>query len=151
MSVDLSVQALQFFGAAGLGILLGLLYDFGRALRRERPRWTIPVDIVFCLIFFLAMGLTSIYTHGLRLYQCLGVFLGAGLYFLTVSPVVVRLWRRFFRSVRRLIRWLLTPLKKSVGFLRKLAKKLFPSSRKWGTIKMIPFSPKRHRTKEKRL
>lgn len=149
MSVDLSVQAVEFFGAAGLGIILGVLYDLGRALRREHPKLTILVDIIFALIFFMAMGLTAIYTHGFRLYQGLGTFLGAGLYFLTVSPWFVRLWRRFFRSLRRLLRTFLLPAKKSVFFLRKLAKKLFPSSGKWGTIKMIPFSPKRHKTKEK--
>lgn len=149
MSVELSRQTAEFFCAAGLGIALGLFYDVGRALRRERPGLTVPVDLSFGLIFFLTLWLTSIYTRGLRLYQCLGVFLGAGLYFLTVSPFLLRFWRRVFHCFGRLIPGIFTPVKKSMRFLRKLAKKLFPSSGKWGTIKVIPFSLKRHRSEEK--
>lgn len=149
MTVELSRQAAEFFWAAALGLGLGLIYDMGRALRREKPRLTIPVDVLFALVFFLGLWLTSIYTQGLRLYQCLGVFLGAGVYFLTLSPFLVRLWRRGLRAVGRLARGILKPMKKSVYFLRKLAKKLFPSSGKWGTIKTIPFSPRRFRSRGK--
>lgn len=149
MSIDLSRQTIEFFCSAILGIILGILYDMGRALRREHPRLTIPVDILFGLIFFLAMWLTSIYTRGLRIYQCLGVFLGSGLYFLTVSIYLVRLWRCVLQHLQHFVRIIFLPAKKSLFFLRKLVKKLFPSSGKWGTIKVVPFSPKRHRKKER--
>ncbi len=149
MTVALSRQTWEFLLAAALGLGLGILYDMGRALRREKPRLTIPVDLLFGLALFLGLWLTSIYTRGLRLYQCLGCLLGAAAYFLTVSPWLLRFWRRCFRGLRRFWGLLRLPVKKSVFFLRKLAKKLFPSSGKWGTIKTIPFSPKHAKEKHR--
>lgn len=150
MTVAVSRQALEFFASAGLGILLGLLYDLGRAVRREHSRLTIPVDGLFALVFFLSLWLLSVYVYGLRLFHCLGIFLGGGVYFLTVSPLVVRLLRKGLRASRWLLGKVLAPAKKSVYFLRKLAKKLFPSPGKWGTIKLVPFSLTRKTPARKR-
>ncbi len=149
MTVELGRQTWEFFLAAGLGLGLGVLYDLGRGIRRERPRLTPAVDIGFALCFFLGLWLTAIYTDGLRLYQAMGCFLGAAAYFLTVSPPLLGLWRRGLRGLGRLGRRCALPMKKSVYFLRKVAKKLFPSSGKWGTIKEIPLSPKRLREKRR--
>lgn len=140
MTVEVSRQALEFFGSAALGIALGLVYDLGRVLRREKHGLTIPVDLLFALVFFLSLWLLSVYVMGLRLFHCLGVFLGAGAYFLTLSPLVVRLGRKGLRALGRLLGKTLVPVKKTVDFLRKLVKKCFPYSGKWGTIKTIPFS-----------
>ena len=148
MSVEISRQGLEFFWAAVTGAGLGLIYDIGRALRREKAGLTIPVDLLFALIFFLTLLLTAVYTRGLRLYQCMGIFLGAGAYFLTVSPLWVLLWRRVFRVIGRLRRKFQWMAKKSVSFFLKNAKKVFPSGRKWGTINDIPHSPKRLRRRE---
>ena len=79
MTVEVGRQGLEFFWAAVLGVGLGVFYDLGRALRREKPGLTVPVDAVFAVIFFLSLWLTSVYTRGLKLYQCLGIFLGARL------------------------------------------------------------------------
>lgn len=140
MTVAVSRQALEFFGSAGLGVALGLLYDLGRALRRQRRRLTAPVDVLFALVFFLSLWLLSVYVQELRLFHCLGIFLGGAVYFLTLSPLVVRLAQGGLRAMGWLLGKVLLPVKKSVFFLRKLAKKLFPSSGKWGTINLIPFS-----------
>ena len=150
MTVAVSRQAWEFFGSAGLGILLGFLYDLGRALRREHRSLTIPVDTLFALVFFLSLWLLSVYVRGLRLFHCLGIFLGGAVYFLTLSPLVVRLVRKGLRAAGWLLGKVLAPAKKSVDFLRKLAKKLFPSPGKWGTIKLIPFSLKRKTPVRKR-
>lgn len=145
MTETLSRQALEFLAAGGLGMLLGLLYDLGRGLRREKPGLTVLMDILFALVFFLGLWLMSIYTWGLRLYQVLGAALGGSLYFLTVSPVMLGLFRKLFRGMGRIWAFALSPAKKSVTFLKKLLKKLFPSVRKWGTIGIIPFSRKESR------
>ena len=116
MIQETSRQAAEFFWAAVLGIGLGVLYDMGRAVRREKPRLTIAVDILFAAAFFLSLWLTSIYTWGLRLYQCLGVFLGSSIYFLTLSPVLVRVFRRMLRGIRRVLGKMLLPAKKSMCF-----------------------------------
>ncbi len=148
MTVDPGRQGMEFLWAALLGIGLGFLYDLGRGVRREKPRLTIPVDMLFSLVFLLSLSLTAVYTRGLRLYQCLGVFLGAGAYFVTVSPPILRQWRRFLRGIGRGCGKIRRTVKKSMVFLRKLAKKLFPSSWKWGTIKNVLWADKSRRIKE---
>ena len=148
MTVDPGRQGMEFLWAALLGIGLGFLYDLGRGVRREKPRLTVPVDMLFSLVFLLSLSLTAVYTRGLRLYQCLGVFLGAGAYFVTVSPSILRQWRRFLRGIGRGCGKIRRTVKKSMVFLRKLAKKLFPSSWKWGTIKNVLWADKSRRIKE---
>lgn len=143
MIQEINRQGLEFLWAGITGAALGLLYDMGRAVRREHRRLTVVVDILFALIFFLSFWLTSVYTRGLRLYQCLGAFLGSAVYFLTVSPLLLGMFRRILRGLGFLMGKTLLPVKKSVYFLRKVVKKFFPSSGKWGTIRAIPFSPKR--------
>ena len=150
MTVEVSRQALDFAAFWGLGLALGLCYDLGRALRREHPALTVPVDFLFGLLFFLSVWVLSLYTYGLRLYLCLGVFLGAALYFLTLSAPLLRLFRRGLQGLGRLGRKILQPLKKSGDFLRKHAKKLFSSLGKSVTIKAIPFSLSRSPSREKR-
>ena len=150
MSVEVGRQSAEFFLAAVTGIGLGLLYDLGRGIRRERPGFTAVVDILFALALFLTLCLTAVCTRGLRLYQCLGIFLGAGIYFLTASPLILRLWRRFLRMLARGREKILRTLKKTVCFLRKLAKKLFSTWRKWSTMNCVLRSPKRRSVKEQR-
>jgi len=134
MTVELSRQGAEFFWAALTGLGLGLIYDLERALRREHEKLTVPADGLFALLFFLALALTAVYTRGLRLYQGLGIFLGAGLWFLTLSPRFVVLCRRGIRRMARGLGAIRRGAKKTVCFLRKTAKKLFPFEGKWSTI-----------------
>lgn len=151
MTVDVSRQALEFAVSGGLGLVLGVLYDLGRALRREHRALTIPADLGFGLLFFLSVWILSLYTYGLRLYTCLGIFLGAAVYFLTLSPPLLRLFRRCFQGMGQLLRKIFRFMKKSGIFLRKHAKKLFSSWGKSVTIKAIPFSLNRSHSREKPL
>ena len=125
MSVEVGRQSAEFFLAAVTGIGLGLLYDLGRGIRRERPGFTAVVDILFALALFLTLCLTAVCTRGLRLYQCLGIFLGAGIYFLTASPLVLRLWRRFLRMLARGREKILRTLKKLCVFCENSQKNSF--------------------------
>lgn len=151
MTLSLTAQTVKFLIALGLGGVLGILYDFGRAIRRVAPILTLPVDILFGLTVFLALFLTSLYTGGLTLYQLLGIMGGGGLWFLTLGRIVLRMLVGLLLRFRRQMGILWSGGKKSVKFLRKLVKKLFPSSRKWGTIDMIPFSPKKQKKARQHL
>lgn len=151
MTLSLTAQTVKFLIALGLGVVLGILYDFGRAIRRVAPILTLPVDILFGLTVFLALFLTSLYTGGLTLYQLLGIMGGGGLWFLTLGRIVLRMLVGLLLRFRRQMGILWSGGKKSVKFLRKLVKKLFPSSRKWGTIDMIPFSPKKQKKARQHL
>ena len=150
MIQEISRQAAEFFLAGGLGVLLGLFYDVGRSFRRLRSGLTVTVDVLFAVAFFLSLWLMSVYTRGLRAYQCLGIFLGGSVYFLTVSPFLLRGMEWLLRRLGRLGGIIFLPVKKIMYFLRKLAKKCFPSSGKWGTINAIPFSPRPQKTGEAR-
>ena len=134
MSVETGRQGLQMLIALGLGTGLGLLYDLGRAIRREKRRAGLAVDAAFALVFFLTLWLSGIYLGGLRGYHCLGMGLGAAGYFLTLSPRIVAGLRRVLRCFRRLFRAVGNAGKKSGRFLKKYAKKLFPTPGNWGTI-----------------
>lgn len=123
-------QALRFCLGAALGLLLGLGYDLLRGMRRLRPGLTVPLDLLFSLIFFLSLLLTLVYTRGLRLYQLVGLGLGWSLWTLTLSPGFLSLWLRILRKGAGLGKWLGRQAKKYVNFFRKLAKKLFPSGHK---------------------
>ena len=142
MISGLGTQAREFLISGALGLGLSLIYDWFRVHRRVFPKLTVPVDLLFAVLFFLTLMLTSIYSRGLKLYQLLGMGLGGGLYFLAISPWLMRPLFALLRKIRALGRALRNLMKKFVIFLRKLEKKLFPSSGKWSTIDMIPFSPK---------
>lgn len=146
---SLQTQTLEFLLSGALGILLGLAYDMGRAQRRIFPKLTVPVDLGFALLFFLSLLLTAVYTGGLKLYQLLGLFLGSALWFCTLSPPVLRAFSAVLIKIRQLGKGLRIQAKKSLNFLRKLIKKFFPSSGKWSTIGVIPFSPKGKGAKRK--
>lgn len=139
---SLETQGVEFLLAGALGILLGFLYDLGRAHRRIFPKLTVPVDLLFALTFFLSLLLTAVYTRGLKLYQLMGIFLGAVLWFLTLGPSVLRAFSALLIKIRQLGKTLRMQAKKSLKFMRKLVKKFFPSSMKWSTIDVIPFSSK---------
>lgn len=142
MIQGIGTQTREFLISGALGLGLALLYDWGRVHRRVFPKLAVPVDLFFALIFFLVLMLTSIYSRGLTLYQLLGMGLGAALYFLAISPWLMRPLFALLGKIRGLGKALKNKMKKFVIFLRKLEKKLFPSSGKWSTIDMIPFSPK---------
>jgi hypothetical protein len=149
MTLPLTQQGLFLGSSVILGVLLGLVYDLGRGLRRAHARLTLPVDGLFALLLLLTLLLLGLYTGGLRLYELLGLCLGAGGYFLTLSPLFLALQLWTVRALRRFFARLFTPLKKTMCFLRKVVKKLFPSLKKWGTIEVIPCSPKRKSTPRK--
>lgn len=139
----LSVQLREFLFSGLLGLGLGFVYDIFRSLRRIRKRWTAALDFMFALLFFLVLLLLSLYTGGLKLYQCLGILLGSSLYFLLLSPLLLRCFGSVLRVLGAGKRRAGNALKKSVYFLRKVAKKFFSSWKKWSTIDAIPFFRRR--------
>lgn len=142
MIPGLTNQAREFLISGALGLGLGLCYDWGRVHRRVFRGLTVPVDILFSLVFFLCLMLTAIYARGLMLYHVFGMFLGGCLYFLLLSPWLLRPLLLLLLKIRGLRKMVNNRKKKIQNFLRKLQKKLFSSSGKWSTIGMIPFSPK---------
>ncbi len=99
MEIPVSTQALTFAQGVLLGLGLCLAYDLLRALRRLLPQTGFAADALFGLLLtasFLSFALTAGQGQ-FRLYVFLAVFLTAVLYFLTLSPFVLRVFRTLFR------------------------------------------------------
>ena len=111
MEIPVSQQALTFAQGTLLGLGLCVCYDALRALRRRCPRGTMFADVLFGLLLAAAFLLFAL-TYGggqFRLYLFLAVGLTAILYFLTLSPAVVRLFQALFSLLRRFVQVILTP------------------------------------------
>ena len=111
MEIPVSAQALTFAQGVLLGLGLCLAYDLLRALRRLLPQTGFAADALFGLLLtasFLSFALTAGQGQ-FRLYVFLAVFLTAVLYFLTLSPFVLRVFRTLFRLLGRILRTLLAP------------------------------------------
>ncbi|MBP8049938.1 MAG: spore cortex biosynthesis protein YabQ [Oscillospiraceae bacterium] len=136
MEIPVSAQALTFAQGALLGLGLCLAYDLLRALRQLCPRTGLAADALFGLLLtasFLSFALTAGQGQ-FRLYVFLAVFLTAVLYFLTLSPLMLRVFRGLFRLLGRILRTLFAPVRFFLKFLKKISKTLFASFRKWGTM-----------------
>ncbi len=113
MEIPVSAQALTFAQGALLGLGLCLVYDLLRALRQLLPRAGTAADALFGLLLaasFLSFALTAGQGQ-FRLYVFLAVFLTAVLYFLTLSPLVLRVFRALWDLLGRMLRALLAPLR----------------------------------------
>ena len=98
MHVDIAGQAAVFGLSLLLGAALGLVYDGMRALRRSlKLAWlAFLLDLLFWLGATTALfALTLLWDDGqVRIYHMAAAALGGGLYFLTLSRLVlpVLLW-----------------------------------------------------------
>ncbi|MFR5761737.1 MAG: spore cortex biosynthesis protein YabQ [Oscillospiraceae bacterium] len=123
-----------------------MCYDALRALRRRCPRGTLFADMLFGLLLAAAFLLFAL-TYGggqFRLYLFLAVGLTAILYFLTLSPAVVRLFQALFSLLGRFVQVILTPARFFLKFLKKILKTLFARCRKWFTMTCKHISDWKH-------
>lgn len=156
MILSLHAQARLFLLTVLLGGGMGIVYDGLRILRHALPHrllWVQAEDGLFWLLaVFLVFRVMLCASAGeIRFFTILGLFGGMGLYFLTLSPVVLALSDRIIRLTAYLLRlffrilstpfrllWLLfrRPAKKMVGFCEKQRKKLLHSIKVCVKIKL---------------
>ena len=128
MSLDPAAQARALGLCLAAGVLLGLYYDLLRPLRLlPLPRliggladlafWTAAALLLFACALLLGDG-------RVRLYMAAGVLAGAAAYFLLLSPPVRRLLALTGRTLARIPRLLVLPLKKLPLFEKKSEKTL---------------------------
>lgn len=131
----------MFLGTVFTGLVLGLLFDFHRALtrppRRTRKRLT-PARLLLDLYFWMIVTplvfvlLAASNLAELRGYVYLGIGLGSGLYLWLASPLVLHSLRwglgRLGAARQALARALVTPL-------RHLRQRVSPMlDRTWGAV-----------------
>lgn len=93
---SIAEQTFVFLQACVFGVFMGIIYDFFRSIRivtRAKAAATAFFDIAFSVILVAGMFLFYVNnTDGIiRLYTFVGAFLGACLYFFSVSSLLVGL------------------------------------------------------------
>ena len=149
MILSLHAQAQLFLLTVLLGGGMGLFYDglrvFRHALRHnafwvqaeDGLFWLLAVFLVFCVMLHANAG-------EIRFFTILGLFGGMGLYFLTLSPLMLRVFRGLFRLLGRILQTLFAPVRFFLKFLKKISKTLFARCRKWFTITCKHFFDWKH-------
>lgn len=155
-TVDQNEQVLIFLASLGVGFLLGVLYDFFRAVRLSFTRGKIAV-VIFDLTYFFSVALLSYIfilaanKGEVRSYIIIGELLGAVFYYFSFGIAVIKLTDRLvsllrkfysfafkiiffpFRLIKRLILRLFGKLmkffKKSEKKSQKIQKKVLPKAR----------------------
>ena len=105
-----SLQAAQILCAFGLGLTLGLFYDFYRIwLRKGRKKMAAAVGDVLWWTFALLWAffwLLQINWAELRIPVVLMVFLGLGLYIFCFSPIFLPLFNWIWQGIAAILRFL---------------------------------------------
>lgn len=133
MTMDLSLtrQTLEFMLSAVLGAGLGFAYDIVRLIRASTKAGFIlsAADFLYwifaaALVFWFAM---TVQDGELRIFSALGAFMGAVIYFLTLSRLVMIVGLTVIGYIRKIIRAIIAPFRKLgaqiAGFIKKVAEK----------------------------
>ena len=92
----ISNQAILFFIFVINGILIGLLFDFFRILRKTiktNDIFTYIEDILFWILtgFILLFSIFTFNNGEIRLFMFLGIFIGVLLYMITISSYIIKI------------------------------------------------------------
>ncbi len=119
MEFSIAQEAYVFLASVLCGVFISVIYDILRVIRsyvKTTHAVTNTQDIIFWCIALIIMFFTVFHTnHGyVRWYEFLGVFLGALLYFLTLSKAFYMVSKKFidifFKIFEFFCKILLTPL-----------------------------------------
>ncbi len=125
-TVDQSEQMLIFLASLGVGFLLGILYDFLRAVRLSFTRGKIAV-VIFDLIYFFSVALFSYIfilaanKGEVRSYIIIGELLGAVFYYFSFGIAVIKITDRFVSLLKNFYAFIF----KIISFPFRLIKRLF--------------------------
>lgn len=113
----LAEQVYIFFSSVIIGAIMGVVFDFFRALRRKGNTKNILVyiqDVLFWLIIAIMIIVSSfIINNGeLRGYMLLGYILGALIYMLLFSKYIKFLFGIIFDFIEKIFSYILLPFEK---------------------------------------
>ena len=121
-------QAYLFLVFSLTGIIIGIIYDIFRVLRKSFKTSDIITyfeDILFWIISAIILLYTVIrYTTGeLRIYMFVGLFLGILIYFKFFSKYIVRFFSNIIKSIISIIIKILLKILLPFNFFYKIFKK----------------------------
>ena len=138
MGLSLSNQTLEFVFSAALGVVLGFLYDILRVIRGN-TRANIVLSLFDLLYWIFAAAIVvwfamTVQDGQLRIFSALGAILGSVMYFLVLSPLILKLGFAFARLIRRVLRFIFTPIVKTGRKMAISAKNVYEKRKRHFTI-----------------
>lgn len=112
-----------------VGILIGIIFDFFRALRKNFKTNNIIIYIEDILFFIIigALFLKSvlIFSFGeIRFYIFIAIIFGIITYILTIEKICMIIFETFLYSIKKIILFLITILKIPIKFISNVMLKL---------------------------
>lgn len=129
MILSLTNQAYMFFVSIIIGMIIGLIFDFFRLLRKifnHKNKFVYIEDILFWLISTFISFYILLHKNNLefRFYLLLGILLGLVFYFLCISHIVVTIILKIIEFLAKPILFiskLLSPHMKKVNSMKNKA------------------------------
>lgn len=124
-------QAYIFIIFIVVGIIIGILFDFFRVLRKSiktKDFITYIEDILFCILtgVFLLYSIFKFNSGEIRIYMFAGIILGGLLYMLTISKYFIKInvciLTKIVMIIQKILKILFIPLALLKKAIRKLGK-----------------------------
>ncbi|MDR1639395.1 MAG: spore cortex biosynthesis protein YabQ [Clostridiales bacterium] len=126
MILSMSQQALQFIWTVAIGAAAGVVFDFFRLIRKtfKHPDFLTQLeDFAYWLTVCVLAFYFILHKNGgeVRIYSIIGIFVGMGLYFATLSILVMKITTAAIELIKRVIvktiQLLLIPVKLFIKLL----------------------------------
>lgn len=111
----LKEETITFFIFIFIGVIIGIIFDFFRALRKVRKykdKYIYLQDIAFFVIIGIILSLVLIYNlqDELRVYLFFAIFLGITIYVSTLSIYIVRIFSKIIQISNAIFEFIFMPL-----------------------------------------
>ena len=128
-------QLLDFIGFTFIGIVIAIIFDFFRALRKIKkipPLIVIIQDIIYFIIatLIIMLGIINILDTNMRFYIFIAIILGCTIHFSFLSKYTIKLYILLFKTSKNIINFIILPLylciyviAKFCIFIKKIVKK----------------------------
>lgn len=113
--MELKDETISFFMFILLGILVGIIFDFFRAIRKVKKykeKYIYLQDIIFFLVVGIVLASVLIYKleEELRLYLFLSLFLGVVIYISTISMLIIKIFISIIKISDEIVKFIFLPL-----------------------------------------
>ena len=120
-------QAYLFLVFSLTGVIIGVLFDFFRILRRTIKTSNI-ITYIEDVLFWILTGLLVLYNiwyfnNGeIRIFMFIGIIMGVLVYMSTLSNMIIKFFSKILQLIINLLK---VPFKTIFAFLRKIFTKIF--------------------------
>jgi len=113
--MELKEETVTFFTFIIVGIIISIIFDFFRALRkvkRYKEKYISIQDILFFLIISIVLIGTLIYKleYNLRLYLFFSLFLGVAIYISTISSYIIKIFVLIIKLSNSIMNFIFLPI-----------------------------------------